>query len=397
MRTPIEIALAVLVLGCGTSSNEADAGDAGSDVASDVTVADAAPEAESLTAWSTPITLSDPPNQGFAPSVAARDGEALVAWHEFVGDAGARIRYAHVAQGVPDATQTLADPFAPAIRASVATTTNGYVLAYQANDGTRDVVRAVELDATGNVTSGPDTISSPNQTGSMQRVASNGGEEVFAWTDGTAHWFAMRGAGETVPASLVGSTLLSQGLLNFPRVAIDAAGNVFIAYRDGGTNTSDWDVLLVTRAPGAAFGAPVDVSNSSGLLSDDISLALEDDGTLDFRVGRSELARHLRVRSAPRDALAARLDLATHALRQTRHEHVDAMRRARNGRRVERRRGGNGLVLRGVGDAARRHDPRARTRRGAVARARNEGLARSRVGRQSNAKTDSLRAATLKA
>ena len=278
----IEIAsLAIVLFGCGTSSNAPDAGDAqASDVTADV-AADVVDAGSDASAFSDPITLSAPGDQGFLPSIAARDGEALVAWHEF-DDAGANIRYARVVAGVPDPPRILADPFAPAIRASVATTTNGYVLAYQANDGTRDVVRAVELDAAGNVTSGPDTITAANQTGAMPHVASNGSEEVFAWTDGTSHSFAMRGAGETIAATPVGTTLLAQGLLNFPRVAIDASGNVFISYRDGGVDTSDWDVLVVTRAPGGTFGAPVDVSNSSGLLSDDIALAMEDDGTLDF-------------------------------------------------------------------------------------------------------------------
>ena len=86
----------------------------------------------------------------------------------------------------------------------------------------------------------------------------------------------------TVAATPVGTTLLAQGQLNFPRIALTSTGELLLAYRDGGTDTTDWDVLLVAKSPGAAFGAPVDVSNTPGLLSDDISLAVEPDDTLDL-------------------------------------------------------------------------------------------------------------------
>jgi hypothetical protein len=283
MRGLVVIALC---LGCGSGSEVPDAGDAAPDAPSDVAAPDAADagdaaDAEILTDFTAPVTLSTDGLQGFSPSVAARDGEALVAWHEF-GDAGAYVAYTRVVAGVPGSTQTLSDPYTPKLRPWVAATDAGYVVAYQANDGTEDVVRAVELDATGAVTAGPDTISAAGQSAAMPHVAAAAGEEVFAWTDGTAHSYAMRGGGETVAATPVGTTLAAQGLLNFPRVAIDASGNVFLAYRDGGSSSSDWDVLLVTRPSGGSFGAPVDVSNSPGLLSDDISLAMEDDGTLDL-------------------------------------------------------------------------------------------------------------------
>lgn len=285
-HTPPALAMIVFCMGCGNGGNTPDAGDASSDAPVEATTQDAGADvvvvdAESLTTFGTPITLSTPGNQAFVPSVATRDGEALVAWHEFA-DAGARILYTRVVAGVPQATQAVSDPFAPQLRPSVATTDAGYVIAYQANDGTKDVARAVELDATGAQIAGPDTMSGSGQTAAMVHAAANAGEEVFAWTDGTSHSYAMRGAIETVPATPVGTTLLSQGLLNFPRVAMDASGTVFLAYRDGGTDSTDWDVLLVTRAAHGTFGPPANVSLSPGFLSDDISLAIENDGTLDI-------------------------------------------------------------------------------------------------------------------
>lgn len=229
------------------------------------------------------VVISDPQHQSFVPVVAARAGGAIVAWHDFVG-AESRVVYSIVKNGVPGpltplSAATLTGPKRP----SVAVTPSGYVLAYQANDGTSDLVRAVELDAAGAVLSGPVSISTPGTAGEMPHVATNSsGEEAFAWTDGTAHHFALRGPGETVGPTPVGTTLLSTGTLNFPRIALDDSGRLFLAYRDGGVQTSDWDVLLVVRPSGGSFGAPVDVSKSPGLLSDDISLCMESDGTLDI-------------------------------------------------------------------------------------------------------------------
>src|SRR6185295_18514513 len=112
--------------------------------------------------------------------------------------------------------------------------TTGYVVTYTANDGAADVVRAVRLDIDGAITDGPVTISAPGAGGAIPRVATSGDEEVFAWTDGSAHFFARRGAIETVDATAVGTTLVSGGILNFPRVVLEADGTIDLAYRDGG-------------------------------------------------------------------------------------------------------------------------------------------------------------------
>ena len=215
------------------------------------------------------------------PSIAARSGQCLVVWQEFVG-AVAHVAYAIVVGGVPQPTQIVVDPLNDGKHPWVATTTAGYVVAYQANDGTTDTVRAIEIDPTGAIVDGPVTLSTPGEEASTPRVAAAGAEELFAWTTGSTHVFTMRGPLETVPTTDVGTTLLSTVITNFPRVALTPAGNAFLAYRDGGSDSADWDVLLVARPHGGVFGAPVDVSQSPGLLSDDISLALEPDGTLDM-------------------------------------------------------------------------------------------------------------------
>lgn len=226
-----------------------------------------------------PVALSNSANAAFVPSVGARSGAALVAWHEFVSGQS-QVAYIVIAAGVPGAKQVIADSYTGAKRPSVAVTPDGWVIAYQANDGQTERIRAVELDAAGALTAGPDALSAPGTSAAMSRAATGGGRQAFSWTDGTSHHFAVRGA-ETVADSAVGTTLLAQGLLNYPRIALDASGGLFLAYRDGGVETTDWDVLLLHRPAGGSFGSIANVSQSPGLLSDDISLAVESDGTLD--------------------------------------------------------------------------------------------------------------------
>lgn len=240
-----------------------------------------AAEADAGGGFASSVVISNPANASFVPVVAARADGALIAWHEFV-DSVPRIAYSVVKNGVPGPlTPLTAETMSRAENPSVAVTPSGYVLAYQANDGTRDVARAVELDTDGHVTSGPVTISASGASADMVHAATNAsGEEAFAWTDGTAQSFALRGPNETVAASAVGTTLQSTGLLNFPRIALDDSGNLFLSYRDG--TGSDFDVFLMVRPSGGSFGAPLNISRSPGLLSDDISLAMESDGTLDM-------------------------------------------------------------------------------------------------------------------
>lgn len=230
--------------------------------------------------FGTPITLSDPANNSFVPTIAARAGQCLVAWHDFVSGQ-ARVVYSLIVDGVPGPMMIVPETFTGGKNPWLAATTNGYVLTYQANDGQTDVARAVEIDALGAVVQGPDTISMPGTSAAMVRVAASGDQEAFAWTDGSTHSFALRGA-ETVPPTAVGTTLVATGLLNFPRIALDATGNLFLAYRDGGVDTTTWDVLLVMRPPQGTFGTPKNVSKSAGLLSDDVSVAVEANGTLDI-------------------------------------------------------------------------------------------------------------------
>jgi hypothetical protein len=203
-----------------------------------------------------------------------------VAWHEFV-DGGAQVRYVVVQNGVPGSPRSVPDSYARQVQPSGAATAGGYLLAYLASDGARDVVRAVDLDVNGAPVAGPDTITAPGASGSVPKVAAFGSQEAFAWIGAQGHHVALRGP-ETLGPTAVGTTLASPTLLNVPRIALDANGTLFVAYRDGGTQPTDWDVLLVTRPARGAFGAVVNVSKSPGSTSDDVAVALEPDGSLDI-------------------------------------------------------------------------------------------------------------------
>jgi hypothetical protein len=262
-----------------TGGNAGALPDAGPTDASD-DAPDTAADAGSVD-FAIPNVLSNLANQSFVPSVAARAGGALVAWHDFEGG-DSRVVYSVISGTLPGPLTPLsAETMAGPKRPWVAVIPSGYAIAYQAFDGSVDVLRVVELDPDGNVTSGPDTISPAGASIAAPRMAAAGNQQAFAWLSAGAHHFALRGT-ENVAPTPVGTTLLAPSQLNIPRIALDASGQLFLAYRDGGTQTSDWDVLLVTRPAGGSFGAPANVSKTPGLLSDDITIAAASDGALDI-------------------------------------------------------------------------------------------------------------------
>ena len=293
------LAVAIVAGACGPRASDdgggdgADAGDAGgaaSDAARDGGVpADAGAPSWTCRDTAAPgapfgaaLLVSDPARASFVPAMAAHGARVLFAWHEFDAASVAHVVFALAQEGCVGPMTAVADAYAPARRPAVAATTAGWVVAYEASDGATDVIRAVELDADGSVLAGPDTISTPGLFGDWVDVDARGDDEAFAWTDGSAHYFAMRGPRETVAAGLVGTTLVSTGLLNYPRIALAGDGTLHLAWRDGGVQAIDWDVLVVTRPSGGAFGAPVDVSQSPGYGSDSMDVAVEADGTLDL-------------------------------------------------------------------------------------------------------------------
>jgi hypothetical protein len=274
------VALILVACGGGDDTETVDAS-RGPDAAP---IVDAAPpDATPPAVFGTPIPLSDPANASFLPAIASRGDVVVVAWHDFPGGPSRVVTRAIVA-GVPGPIEPVPETLDGPKRPSLATTTSGFVLSYDATDTSAgiSVIRTIDLDADGHALGAPTTVSAPGVLGVVSRVAASGDDVAFAWTDGTAHYVARRGPVETVAAVPVGTTLQSTGQLNFPRIAVTSAGELLLAYRDGGTEAIDWDVLLVAKSPGGAFGAPVNISNTPNLLSDDISLALEPDDTLDL-------------------------------------------------------------------------------------------------------------------
>lgn len=229
-------------------------------------------------AFSEPVTISDPSVNAFLPTIASHGGDALLAWHQFESGV-AKLRYVMISDGVPGSIEGIAAVVSTAgqLRPSVAATESGYVLAWQERDGGIDVGKAAWLDEAGTLVSGPEIVSSSGAGVYSMRVAAAGENTAFAWTGGSEHHVALRGPGETLAAMPVGTTLISQTVLNFPRIALTEDGTLFVSWRDGGIDALDWDVLLTSRARSGAFGATENVSSSPDLLSDDISLALDGD------------------------------------------------------------------------------------------------------------------------
>ncbi len=223
------------------------------------------------------VVLSDPARNGFAPAVAARAGQVLVAWHESTG-ADSQIAYQLINDGCLQERHTLPEALPHPMHVSAAATSSGFVLVYDARDHGPSVVRTATLDAAGNLSAGPETLSAPGSTGTYPRVAASGEQLAFAWTDSAAHYFALRGP-ETLAAAPVGTTLKTAWALNFPRIAVDASGTVFLAWPDGDSSVTE--VYLVRRSRGGSFDAPVNVSLSPTLMSGEPSLAMEDDGALE--------------------------------------------------------------------------------------------------------------------
>lgn len=226
-----------------------------------------------------PVGLSDPLSTAFMPAMAALGNRVLIAWQE-TGRGGSRIAYALAIDGCAGAVQYVEENLRNPRRPAVAATTSGWVLAYEAREPPRPMVRAVRLDADGRVASGPETISAQGAVASRVRVAARGDDVVFAWTDVRGHHVARRGPVEELPATAVGTQLVSAGLINFPRVAIDDEGTIFLAFRDGGPQRTDFEIRLVTRRVGEPFSEPWNVSRSKGLMSDDVAMAIEPDGRL---------------------------------------------------------------------------------------------------------------------
>lgn len=226
-----------------------------------------------------PVVLSDPLSTAFMPALTADENRVLLAWQE-TNRRESRVAYVVAVDGCIGAVRYLEDSIPNPRRPAVAATASGWVLAYEARDTPRPLVRAVRLDREGSVVAGPATISGRGAVASRVRVAAQGDDVVFAWTDVLGHYVARQGPVEEIPASAVGTRLAAAGLINFPRVTIDSDGTIFLAYRDGGPERTDFEIRLVTKKVGEPFSKPINISRSKGLMSDDVDLAVEADGRL---------------------------------------------------------------------------------------------------------------------
>lgn len=229
--------------------------------------------------FGTPMTLSDPLSAAFMPAVAARQSQVLITWQE-TGSKANRVAFAIATGGCVGPVRRVEDPMPNPRRPAAAATASGWVLAYEARDTPRPLIRSIRLDWKGEIISGPETVSEPGEVASRVGVAANGDDVVFTWTDVMGHHLARTGPVEELPPTTVGTRLAAAGLVNYPKVAIDGEGTIYLAYRDGGPERTDFEVRLLSRKVGERFSRPVNVSRSRGLMSDDVALAVESDGRL---------------------------------------------------------------------------------------------------------------------
>src|SRR5690349_15926508 len=179
---------AIVIAGCG-GGNDGDIDArrfADSTPVIDADQTDASP----LPVFGAPATLSDLANASFSPAIAARGTTVVVAWHDFP-PAGSRVVTLAIANGVPGPIEPVPDAFTGGKRPSLAVTTNGFVLAYEATDptGPTTVIRTIDLDADGHAIGSPTTVSAAGAPSAVAKVAAHGDDVAFAWTDGTAHYF----------------------------------------------------------------------------------------------------------------------------------------------------------------------------------------------------------------
>lgn len=225
------------------------------------------------------VPTSDSAAAAFMPAIAAREGAVVIVWQETLPE-GNRVAYSVVSDGCVGALHHVRDDYANPRRPDVVATASGFVLAYEAREAPRPLIRFITLDPAGGLLSPPETISAPGQVGSRVRLAASGEDVVFSWTSATEHYVARRGPVETLAATPVGTVLEAPGLINFPRIGLAADGTIYLVYRDGGPSSVDYEVLLSRREVGGAFSRPINVSETSGLMSDDMDLAVEPDGTV---------------------------------------------------------------------------------------------------------------------
>lgn len=229
--------------------------------------------------FASPVAVSSEEATAFTPDVAVRGDAVLLVWQETVQGAN-RVAWARAENGCIGPVRYVEDELANPRRPSVAATASGWVLAYEARDVPDPLIRAVDLDAAATPLGPPETISEPGRVASRVQVEARGDDVVFAWTDAGAHWVARRGSIEELPPTRLASDLEAPGLVNVPSILLDGGGRLYLAYRDGGPERTDYEIQLLVREVGHPFGKPTNVSHSSGLMSDGVTMTAEEDGSV---------------------------------------------------------------------------------------------------------------------
>jgi hypothetical protein len=226
-----------------------------------------------------PAWISDPRVSAFTPAIAAREDRVLISWQE-TAEGLNRVAYAVAENGCVGETRIVEDELPNPRRPAVVATDSGWVLAYEAQEVPNPLIRSIELSPEGEVRSGPETVSALGEVASRVRLAARGNDVVYSWTDVSSHYIARRGPVETLGPTPVGARIEATGLINYPRIALGENGTIYLAYRDGGPQRSDFEVKLHVRKVGEPFGEALNISQSERQMSDDVALTVDPEGRL---------------------------------------------------------------------------------------------------------------------
>jgi PKD domain len=208
------------------------------------------------------LNVSPPEENSYFPQVAEdAAGDATVVWFNNSGPHAA-IEAATIKAGIPSAPVQLSDATESALYPTVAMNDRGdTAVAWQRSDGTNEIAQ-MSFRPAGGVFSPPVSLSAPGQDAIFPRVAIDAaGDVTVAWarSNGT-HQVA-----EAITRSAATGTLSAVAPLSdatqsveFPVVAMDGPGDTVVAWQRH--EGSDEIVQALTRPAGGGFGPVANVS-----------------------------------------------------------------------------------------------------------------------------------------
>jgi hypothetical protein len=267
-------------------------------------------------AWSAPVTLSDPGQDASRPQVAVdQSGNAVFVWKRFDGSSGsccdrieARTRSA---TGTLGAVQTLSDAGQNADVPQVAVDPNGNaVFTWTRSDGLNTRIEARTRSSTGTL-SAVEVLSAAAQNATAPQVGiDSSANAVFAWTlsDGlnTRIEARARSAAGVLSATQILSPVGRDA--SSPALAVDQSGNAVAVWErfGGGTSCGGSACSLIEARVRSAAGAlsPVQMVSPFGQHAHSPQVAVDQGGNAIFTWERSD-GTNTRVQARARSTAGA--------------------------------------------------------------------------------------------